>query len=72
MERKLENCLICAIRTAGAEVIDELLLEVMDRKRQLYPDWDIWYHAYEKGKAAQMELEIRRILEMYTNQQNGK
>ena len=72
MEQSVKQNLIDGIRSADMDIIDELLHEVMGRKRQLYPDWDIWYHAFEKENAAQVDLKIRKVLEAYQNGDNEK
>lgn len=44
------NKLLYEIRKANAMFIDDILGTAMDRKRELYPDWELFYCASEKGK----------------------
>ena len=45
MERLIEE-----IEKANVLQIDHILDAAMERKRQLYPDWELFYCAAEKGK----------------------
>ena len=38
------------IRNADANLMDIILDTAMKRKRELYPDWEIFYCAAQKGK----------------------
>lgn len=42
--------LIEEIKKANILQIDHILDAAMERKRQLYPDWELFYCAAEKGK----------------------
>lgn len=50
------------IEGMSAEIIDEILLAVIRRKRELYPDWEIIYYAKRKGETDDPE-ELRWLLQ---------
>ena len=49
------------IASLGVEEIDDILYAVIQRKRQLYPDWEIVYYACPKGDTDIPE-EIRSLM----------
>ena len=51
------------IRKADAYLIDYILDAAMKRKRELYPDWEIFYCAAEKGKIDSVEDLLRTAWE---------
>lgn len=45
----LNESITNTIKAADAEEIDEILDMAMERRRELYPDWDMAYLAVPKG-----------------------
>ena len=50
------------IASLGVEEIDDILYAVIQRKRQLYPDWEIVYYACPKG-GTDIPEEIRSLMQ---------
>ena len=50
------------IREAGKFEIDFLLDEVMRRKRELYPEWEIFYYAFSKDETERLQKLIDRVM----------
>jgi hypothetical protein len=55
--------LIGEIRKANILQIDDILDAAMNRKRELYPDWELFYCAAEKKKISSPEDMIRAAWE---------
>ena len=55
------------IRQAGEYEIDFLFDEVKNRKRELYPDWQILYYAYTKAEEERMRILVDKLLEYNAN-----
>ena len=52
-----------AIQTADIMIIDDILGVAMNRKKELYPDWELFYCASEKGETNGPEKMIRAAWE---------
>ena len=53
--------LLDAIRSAGASDIEDILQVAIERKRQLFPDWEILYLAIPKNNEEKRKLTIDYI-----------
>ena len=51
------------IKIADAEEIDYILDTVMNRKRELYPDWELFYCAAPKETVSSPEEMVRKAWE---------
>ncbi len=49
------------IEEAGLEEVDELLGAAIDRKRELFPDWEILYLAMPKGDTQKWKETLGQI-----------
>ena len=49
------------VREANAAQIDDILEAAIRRKRELYPEWEIFYWASRKGSQEGLEEWIRRL-----------
>ena len=55
--------LLAMIQKADAESIDYILDAAMRRKRELYPDWELFYCAAPKGMITGPEEMIRKAMD---------
>ena len=59
------NELIETIDSANAFDIEDILCAAIERKRQLFPDWDILYLAVQKNNESERKLTLDCILQWY-------
>ena len=52
------------IKMASKYEVDEYLMAAMDRKRELYPDWELIYMAIPKNNEEDRRATIRFIVDM--------
>ena len=57
------NKILHAIVNADRKTIDDILDVAMKRKRELYPDWEIFYCAAPKESVSSLEEMVRKAWE---------
>ena len=62
----MHNELITAIRSANASEIEDILHLAIEKKRQLFPDWDIIYLALPKTDKYERKRTLDYLVKLYS------